>query len=90
MPFVKGDPRINRQGRIKSLNGATYLRKHLKDTDLAKKLSEMAKAGNEMAIKLSAEYLWGKPKQVIEQSGELTIYRAELPYRKPAGAAVDV
>jgi hypothetical protein len=90
MPFVKNDPRINRKGRPGKTDGAIFLRRHLKDTDLARKLSDMAKAGNETAIKLACSYLWGLPKQTIEQSGELTIYRAELPYRKAVGAPVDV
>ena len=91
MPFKKGDPRINRNGRRPGPNSATILRKHLKDKDLAHKVAEMVAAGNETALRLACQYLWGKPVERIEQSGSITIRReAVLPGKKKAGDPVDI
>jgi len=90
MAFVKGDPRINRKGRLPGQEGAMFLRKHLKDNELARIIAEKARGGNELCIRLSAEYLWGKPLQTVKSTGEITVFRAELPYRKAAGAPVNL
>jgi len=90
MPFVRGDPRINRTGKRPGQNAGTILRRHLKDSVLAKKLAELVKKGDPVAIRLSCEYLWGKVRQPIESVGQITIRRqADLPARKAPGAPVD-
>lgn len=93
MTFQKGDPRINRNGRPKgSLSFATVLQQEAekqagKREDgttvsalelITKKLVELAKNGNIMAIKEIADRLDGKARQNIEMDLDANITYHEL------------
>lgn len=92
MPFKKGDPRINRNGRPK--NGTSYsdiLRKYLEKEEyptgideqpvkrkelIAEALTKEAMMGNLTAIKMIYDRLEGLPTQTTETS--LTVQRPEI------------
>lgn len=93
MTFTKGDPRINRKGRpVGSLSFATVLQQEAEKQAgvkedgtkvsalelITKKLVELAKAGNIMAIKEIADRLDGKARQNIEMDLDANITYYEL------------
>lgn len=70
MTFVKGDPRINRNGRPKKAQAlAEYFREHPKCEDIKQMIIERAAAGEEAFIKMFMEYGFGKPVSALEISG---------------------
>lgn len=81
--FVKGDPRINRNGRPKakwSMRG--LILEALEEQDdtgtphkqtIARKLAELAKSGDIVAIKEVNNRIDGMPKQSLEHSGKIEL-----------------
>jgi hypothetical protein len=70
MPFVKGDPRINRNGRPKKAQAlAEYFRGHPKCEDIKQMIIDRAALGEELFVKMFMEYGFGKPVSSIELSG---------------------
>jgi hypothetical protein len=74
MPFVKGDPRINRGGRPTNVISIKKLiRDNVDLTTMFEKINEGVKKGKYEWIKLTLEYLFGKPQQYIEQKSEVEV-----------------
>ena len=79
MPFVKGDPNINRKGRAKlttEQKRVKALTARLKSKDfleIVDRVIVMAKHGEKWAVELLFKYQIGLPKQVIdmEHDGEI-------------------
>lgn len=89
MPFSKGDPNINRNGRPKKGYALRdFLRERLEIQDvqygydkikrkeaLIERLISQALSGQEWAVKMIFNYVEGRPTQIIEQD----IVTRELP-----------
>jgi len=69
MPFKKGDPNINRQGRPREGTTLTdILKEKLDKDDFIKRLIDLAKSGNTKAIEMIYDRIDGKQKEQIEHS----------------------
>ena len=85
IPFVKGDPRINRKGRPKKGQALTDILSYKLDQKtgdgklhrevVADKLIALAEAGDVSALKYLMDRIDGKPKESIEMSEK----RDDLP-----------
>lgn len=79
MPFKKGDPNINRDGRPKKGEGLPDLLEKIlseqagdsnfdKREALCRKMIQLAFSGESWALKEVFDRLYGKPRQVIDQN----------------------
>lgn len=79
-PFVKGDPRINRdhgprcsEAAAFSLNAINALATHLTPDEWAKIVADRARRGMPWAIQLYADLLIEKPTQKHEHTGDVNL-----------------
>ena len=93
-PFVKGDKRINRKGRPKSFDALRKLAVKIAGenvpesevTRIEAMLRVMSSSRNPADRALFLAYAYGKPKEEVEQSGEVKVV-IEYVDNKPPEAA---